>query len=390
MRVKRYEAPTLQEALLNVKKELGSDAVILQTRRFSKGGVLGFMGKNMVEVLAATDVGAPGDAAPAPALKVNHQLAAVAPALPAAENHNSDIDSLKKDIRELKQLIRGLAPEEKSAETIQPFPETFGGVYLKLIENDVDPAIAQDIIRAIDETLGDEDKKDRKKVQDSLEKHLKRLMKTSGAVDTSRTGARTIALVGPTGVGKTTTIAKLATSLSFSRRRRVGLITVDTYRIAAVEQLKVYAEILDVPLRVVYDDDDMKRATDIFSDMDVVLIDTAGRSQRSEEKITALRNILSVCYPLDIHLVLNVNTRFRELLDITERFSRLSYNHLLFTKLDEALTFGNIINVIVRRNTGLSYVTYGQNVPDEIQPAAPEKLVPLLLGAPLSQCLPVS
>ncbi|MFH1538197.1 MAG: flagellar biosynthesis protein FlhF [bacterium] len=370
MKIKRYEAPTLQEALLNVKRDMGVDAVILQTRKFSKGGVLGLMGKDMVEVMAATDV----------------NTMPQAPRETAKEKEGSPpasvTVSLRTEIRELSKLVRGLARADKTTETIQPFPETFGDIYLQLIENDVEESVAQDIIRSIDETLPEEDKNDSAKVKEALSKHLKRLTKITGIIDPPATSSRMVAFVGPTGVGKTTTIAKLATNLALARNKSVGLITVDTYRIAAVEQLKSYADIIGVPMRVVYNVEDMKRAADIFADKAVVLIDTAGRSHRNVERIRELKEILSVCYPLDIHLALNANMRLKELVEICERFKTLSYSHFVITKIDETTTCGNVINLIARFNLGVSYVTYGQNVPDEIKPASVEKITKLILGEP--------
>ncbi|MEW6200416.1 MAG: flagellar biosynthesis protein FlhF [bacterium] len=381
MKVKRYEALTLQEALLNVKRELGSDAVILQTRKFNKGGIFGFMGKNMVEVLAATDVNTPGSVSERVGVRVDEEN-------PAGRNNQKEaMLNLKDEIQEIKSALRTIISHERAADVVKPFPETFGDVYLKLIENDVDAPIAQDIIRAIDETLSEGEKREKRAVEEAMGKQLKRLVKISGEIDSKGSAQKIVAFVGPTGVGKTTTIAKLATHFTLSKRRKVGLITIDTYRIAAVEQLKVYADILDVPMRVVYNSDDMKRSADIFSDKDVVLIDTAGRSHRNQPKIQELKEILSVCYPLDIHLVINVSTRLKELADIAERFRTLSFNHFLFTKLDEAETYGNIVNLISKFNTGVSYITYGQSVPDEIQAATAERIAPLILGAPLQQAL---
>lgn len=379
MKIKRYEAPTLQEALLNVKRDMGVDAVILQTRKFNKGGVLGLLGKDMVEVTAATDV----NTLPQPQREAAGEGEAAAP----AADREVNAASLHAEIRELSNLVRSIAKGEKTTETIQPFPETFGDVYLQLLENDFDESIAQDVIRAIDETLSEEDKADREKVQETLHKQLKRLTKITGVIDPPATSSKMVAFVGPTGVGKTTTIAKLATNLSLARRRKVGLITIDTYRIAAVEQLKSYADIIGVPLRVVYTADDMKRAADIFADKDVVLIDTAGRSHRNADRIKELKEILSVCYPLDIHLVINANMRLRELTEICERFKTLSYNHFVITKVDETTTCGNIINLIARFNLGVSYITYGQNVPDEIKPASVDNVIQLILGEPYQSVL---
>ncbi len=387
MKVKRYEAPTLQEALLHVKRDLGSDAVILQTRKFSKGGVFGLLGRNMVEVLAATDmesVKAPAKTAAAkPKAGVAHGAAR-----PAARTDNSDV--VQEELREVKAALQALLNKSKTEaqeQSLDPYPSAFGDVYLKLLENDIDDTIAQDVIRSIDDSLSAERKEDEEAVHAALERQLRRLLKVSGAVELTGKEPKTIALVGPTGVGKTTTIAKLATIHALQKRKKVGLITADTYRIAAVEQVKVYSEILNVPIKVVYNPEDMKRAVDFFSDRDLILIDTAGRSHTDTEKIKEVRDILAVCYPLEIHLVTCANTRYKDMLEIADKFRPLAYNHVIFTKLDETSTYGSLMNLVTRCNVGISYVCYGQNVPGEIQAATPGLLVDLMLGVPLQMAI---
>ncbi len=392
MKVKRYEAPTLQEALLHVKRDLGSEAVILQTRKFNRGGVFGILGKNMVEVLAATDIetaasspvkaGTVKTRTSAEATSVQRRQTGAAPAAPAQVS----TDSFREELREVKTALHALLQKSKTdvQEPVEPYPPVFGDIYLKLLENDVDDTIAQDVIRSIDDALPEERKQDEEAVNAALERQMRRLLKVTGSIELTGREPKTIALVGPTGVGKTTTIAKLATIYSLSKRKKVGLITADTYRIAAVEQVKVYSEILNLPIKVVYNAEDMKRAVDFFSDRDLILIDTAGRSHLDTERIKEIRDMLAVCYPLEIHLVMCAHTRYKEMLDIADRFKPLAYNHLIFTKLDEVSTYGSLINLITKCNLGVSYLCYGQNVPGEIQAASSGMLLDLILGKPLT------
>ena len=268
---------------------------------------------------------------------------------------------------------------------MQPFPAIFGDIYLQLIENDVELAVAQEIIRAINEAVPEDDKTDDGVVLGYLQRHLKRLLKVSGEIQLTPGSPKTVAFIGPTGVGKTTTIAKLATIFQLSKRKKVGLITADTYRIAAVEQLKVYGDILDVPVKVVYNAEDMKRALDVFSDRDLILIDTAGRSHRDTDKLHDLKDILAAHFPLEIHLVLNTSTRFKDMVDIADTFRILPYSRVIFTKLDEASSYGNILNIITKFNIGVSYLCFGQSVPEEIRTATYDSLVDLTLGKALER-----
>ena len=189
----------------------------------------------------------------------------------------------------------------------------------------------------------------------------------------------TIALVGPTGVGKTTTVAKLAAGYKLRHRLEVGLIAADTYRIAAVEQLRVYAEIVGLPLRIVDGPQSMERACDELAGCDVVLIDTAGRAPGDDERIREVGVMLDAAKPHEVHLVLSSAASERALLHAVERFRSLGVDQLIFTKLDEALTLGVILNVMDRVSARLSFITTGQEVPEHVAPASAVDLAEWIL-----------
>jgi flagellar biosynthesis protein FlhF len=191
---------------------------------------------------------------------------------------------------------------------------------------------------------------------------------------------RTIALVGPTGVGKTTTIAKLAATYKLKQNLRVGLITMDTYRIAAVDQLRTYAGIIGVPLQVALSPNDLKTSLHACADCDVVLLDTAGRSPRNDQKLEELSVFLRSAQPHEVHLVLSSTCTQSVLMDAVERFSKIRTDRIIFTKLDEAVTFGVLLNVARKVNKRLSYLTTGQDVPHQIEPGRPERLAELVVG----------
>jgi flagellar biosynthesis protein FlhF len=191
---------------------------------------------------------------------------------------------------------------------------------------------------------------------------------------------RIVALVGPTGVGKTTTIAKLAANFRLREKRRVGLITVDTYRIAAVEQLRTYADIIDLPMEVVSTPKEMRAAVARLSNLDLILIDTAGRSPRDEVRIQELKSLLAEASADEVHLVLSSIGSATNLAKTAERFAEVGTTALLLTKLDESAGLGNLLPLLRASKLPLSYVTNGQNVPDDIQAADQRRLARMVLG----------
>lgn len=193
-------------------------------------------------------------------------------------------------------------------------------------------------------------------------------------------GRRVVALVGPTGVGKTTTVAKLAARYSLFENQSVGLLTVDTYRIAAVDQLRTYADIINLPVEVAFSPDEVPQALARLSDRDVVLMDTAGRSPKNEMQMSELVEFLRVAQPAEIHLVLSATTKPCDLGDCLARFKDSGYNRLIFTKLDETNCYGGIFNSAQAAKCPVTYLTCGQNVPDDIEEADQGRLVDLLLG----------
>lgn len=189
-----------------------------------------------------------------------------------------------------------------------------------------------------------------------------------------------MALVGPTGVGKTTTIAKLAANYRLREKRRVGLITVDTYRIAAVEQLRTYADIIDLPMEIVATPREMHQAVARMADLDLILMDTAGRSPRDEVKIQELKSMLAEAAPDEVHLVLSSVASASSLMKTAEQFAAVGTTALVLTKLDEAASLGNLLPLVRGSRLPLSYVTHGQNVPDDIAPAERGRLARIVMG----------
>jgi flagellar biosynthesis protein FlhF len=184
-----------------------------------------------------------------------------------------------------------------------------------------------------------------------------------------------VAFVGPPGAGKTTTLAKLAAHCCINKGKSVSIITADTYRIAAIEQIRMFADIVKIGLQVVFSPDEIPQALEASSNSEVVFVDTAGRSQRNQEHMEDLRKFLDVLRPDEVHLVLSASTKDSDLLDTIRRYKNMSVNRLLFTKIDETVRLGNVLNVVSESGIPVSYFTMGQSVPDDIELAQAGKFV---------------
>jgi flagellar biosynthesis protein FlhF len=218
------------------------------------------------------------------------------------------------------------------------------------------------------------------KFLDTLLQIVQSHVRCSGGIALESNRRRVVALAGPTGVGKTTTIAKLAAGFHITEGRRVGLITIDTFRVGAVDQIRTYAEVIGLPMRSASSQAELVQALDEFADCELVLIDTAGRSPRDELRIQELRDLLSDAAIDDVHLVLSLSSSHRSLKAMAERFRVLRPTHLLLTKLDEAAGLGAIYSAARSIDLPLSYFTTGQGVPDDIERAAPGRTARMILG----------
>lgn len=404
MRVKRYVAETLQDAMLKVKIDMGKDAVILHTRKFKEGGFFGFFGKQMFEVTAAIEDSPPVTAkpkSPEPVQQlpksVNQTKSAVntavssnqdpvegptsspEPLIAAAACRESD---LHEEIQEMKSMLNDMMLQMDVEDDIKSLPKCFQRYHQILTENDVEEKLAKKILREVAKQIPKEEIQNQDTLRTALEQYILKLLKKPKPISFKRNGLnqQSIALVGPTGVGKTTTIAKLAATFAIVDKKNVALITADTYRVAAVEQLKTYGEIIGIPVDVVFSPQELQEAISRHLDKDLILIDTAGRSHKNAEQMIELKSFLDVAEPSEIFLVLSASTKCKDMMEIVNRYSDIPINKLIFTKIDETSSHGAILNVISRTQKYLSYITVGQNVPDDIEVADPSKMVNMIVG----------
>ena len=440
-------ASSVKEAMEQIKDELGSDAVLLHTKKYREGGVLG--GAEMIEVTAAVDETQarvphapstyvppaapilpsnvlnqyrmnepPMDSAtaipargivsaydtyaaepplaepyaaeaaqpypPQPAAPVYEAASAPAPPLPSAETTSPGEDSpagqdvksaerirlLEDELAQMKTMLASMMAANQPKETIT--------IQDALRRQDVRVELCEDLsgkVPVADVNLDSLDPR----AASVLSGYLTQVMKFTDGLTPGAHGSRVVAFIGTTGVGKTTTLAKVAAHFVLEQNLKGALITADTYRISAVEQLKKYAEILGLPVEVVYSAAELRKAIARHRSKDFVLVDTAGRSQYNEFQMDELKELLAAHPRMEKHLVVSATTKEEDASEIMTRFSVCKPDRIIFTKTDETRTIGMVLNLLAGGDLPLSFLSNGQSVPDDIIPATAERLADLLL-----------
>src|SRR3954452_542575 len=401
MDIKTYRAKTMRDALELVRRELGPSASVLHTRELNGGPLRRLEVGRKYEGAASATVNVPSRLALEELAGVTHQglggafdvtddggLDAVTFGVAADANLIDDYRARYRDdfrrqvsgqLDELHAMVEKLCQQAASAPA-HDLPESLFHAFTNLIEAEVDEAIARQWVDRLRSESGPHALDDVSLVMHRLAEMLEDEISVTGPIIIDHNKCRVVALVGPTGVGKTTTIAKLAANYRLREKRRVGLITVDTYRVAAVEQLRTYADIIDLPMEVVATPREMREAVARMNHLDLVLMDTAGRSPRDEVRIQELKSMLTEAEPDEVHLVLSSTAGAKSLINTAERFADVGTTSLLMTKLDEAHGLGHIISMVRSVPLPVSYLTDGQNVPDDIQVAQPRGMAGMLLG----------
>ncbi len=384
MDVRKYQARTMQEALAMVRHDLGPQAAVLHTREVH-GGLWGwFSGVKKIEVMASTEVNVPSRlpqrAAPINDAGVSLEIAPIGVNLPKSGERDAHYrEEVKGQLTELQSMVEELCRRTRTSGQVE-LPEGLFQLYTELIDHELSEELARELVEEVRQTVAPGAWADVATLRARAEQIVERQFVCRGPFQLEPGRCHTVALVGPTGVGKTTTIAKLAANFRLREKRKVGLITVDTYRIAAVEQLRTYADIIDLPMQVVSTPKQMREAVHAMANLDLLLIDTAGRSPKDEVKIQELKSYLTEANADEVHLVLSAVTSANTLLRTAEAFGAVGTHGLIVTKLDEAMSLGNLLPLLKSSQLPLSYVTHGQNVPDDIAVASAPRLVREVLG----------
>ncbi|MBT4485798.1 MAG: flagellar biosynthesis protein FlhF [Candidatus Latescibacteria bacterium] len=400
MIIKKFTAPTMTEALAKVREHLGADAIILNTRSEKRGGVFDFMGRKLVEVTAAIDdneLKRRGDVSrtsrPAPA-PVNPAEAKLYPPQPpvvyesnkaglAGKSLNVEIKDIEKsvnieklfgDINELKRSIKTLADSALSGE-MAGLPPNLASLLTSMQASGMDDSIAKRLVRQLLDEL-----KGKELIDPSTVLRKAADMLLVGISDVSPivfTGAkpRMVAFVGPTGSGKTTTIAKLAADFTLNMNKDVSVLTIDTRRVDAIGQLKAYCRILNIPLNIAYTPEELPAIMPGIMKSDITLVDTPGSGPMDKQHMLDMVEFLQKMVPQEVHLVMSVTTSIGEMNRILDNFSVMKPNRILFTKLDETNCYGPLLSFAIKAKQPMSYVTYGQTVPGDFSQANPEKLI---------------
>ena len=402
MIVKKFQAETETEAILKAKDELGSGAVVLNVKTLKQRGVFRLFKKDVVEVTAALEekefINGINNKRPTMENKgANSGFISSQPMknitggsqinLVADEkiDMNSNAANIEKKLDSLHSLLENqMNPGKKIVKERENANYKFLQlIYKKLVDNEVDSKYADEIIADIEASL-----KKESNIDSILSAVYQKIILKLGEPRTISLGdkPKVIFFIGPTGVGKTTTIAKIASHFKLEKYTKVAFITSDTYRIAAVEQLNTYASIIDCPVNVAYSPDEMDECLDEFKTYELILVDTAGRSHKSEEQMEELDKLIETVeqrkdeFDFEIYLTLSVTTKYKDLVNIADKYKHIKDWAIIFTKLDETCSLGNMLNMKLYTGEPLSYTTSGQNVPNDIEVINEQRLAKLLLG----------
>ncbi len=419
MNPKSYFASSTAEAMEQVKRDLGSDAIILHTRKIRKKGIAGFFGKKIIEVIAAKDE--TYSDRPTKEEYVNNLQ--MQEALKAIRNLSNDLateeeiekknakneqdEALANEVGDLKIMVSQLVEQmqelknevrnesvssDKNKDAVNVQNDTFSSqvtantqtdnnydeepFYQQMRQKLRDKYVTDETIDLIFNSFkvsGDE-LYDESQIKDAMREILQ-------PIENIKIGPKnqTLLFAGPTGVGKTTTLAKLAAKLTLIDGCSVGIITADTFRIAAVEQLRTYSDILGIPFTVIYKPQELKNVLEAYQDKDFILIDTAGRSHKSSELKDNLVNLLKYLKNVEVFLVMSLTTGYNDIVNIMDSYSFIKDYKFIFTKLDESDSMANILNIKANNPAPLSYFTTGQNVPDDIEMASSDKIIKYIL-----------
>ena len=367
MQIKKFKARTLKEAIAEMKNEFGDEAIVLSTKvidNFSNG-----VEQKLFEITASIDE--------EESVEVKDSAREVA-----------KVQDFQIEMKKLTEKIYGIKNESK-VETTRPLKKNnkrqkssnFEEIKHYLLDKDLNLDIIDRVLNKIGqyEPFVDEANRD-----DYLVSTLASLIPTSEFELSKQSRPKVISIVGPTGVGKTTCIAKLAVISKILHNLNIGLISIDTYRLGALDQLKIFSEISNIDFLVAYEPSDIQKFMKKFKNKDIVFIDTVGRSQNNKKLLNSINDFLKKVNVDETYLVLNSTSDYKVMLDVAQKFEVLNYDALVFSKLDEAISFGNIVNLVNEVDIPIKYLTNGQVIPDDIIAADSEFIANMVYSGKLN------
>ena len=400
MIIKKYQGSTDKEAILKAKDDLGKEAIVMNIKTIKPKGLRKIFSKTVVEVTAAIDENVPDNNSQKPykasedvakteeKIKddaIEERLNSLAKLLEEQMNSTRDITKNINTYNETISTETGSTLQaEMGKENVEPLMSKKDKytdlIFEQLVHNEVSMDYAKIILDQIDDRIKNGE------LDDLLANVYQKIILKLGEAKTIKLSKdkkpNVVCFIGPTGVGKTTTIAKIASRFKLEEKAKVAIITADTYRIAAVEQIKTYANILTIPVDVVYEPRDLNSAIEKYSNYDLILIDTAGRSHKNEEQFKDAKALLDAIstYDREVYLVVSATTKYNDLVKITSAYSDITDYSLIFTKLDETSSYGNILNIKLDTRANLAYVAWGQGVPEDFGIVNTQSIAKQLLG----------
>ena len=405
MIIKKFQGKTEEEALAVAKKELGNSVVLMNVKQVKKKGLFSILKPQLIEVTVALEeetadqtanlrsaVAAVSEIAQSQVNKEKTEQkkseqvvkpVAEPAAEPKKENEKSEESGIEEKLNTLQSMLEKQIGQKEEVQESEKNAniEFFKLLYNMMMENELHEKYANQLIDDLDRTM-----KPNMPIDFMLSNVYQKMVLKFGKACTitpAEKGPKIVYFIGPTGVGKTTTIAKLASKLSVEQKKKIALLTADTYRIAAAEQLRTYASILEVPFRVIYTAPEIQAAIADFKEYDFILVDTAGHSHHNtelHESMKAMIDVLDASVEKEVYLVVSATTKYRDLISIADSYKAITDYNLIFTKLDETTSLGNLLNLKLYTGAAMSYVTCGQNVPDDIADFNAQETVKLLLG----------
>lgn len=378
MFIKRFIAKDMQEAIKKIRKEFGADALILESKLVKEKGLRGYFKKKQFEVVAALEPIHNRSYDNPPTSKHKQKVKLDDTKSNNETNNETNMEMLNEQLATLKNTVQDFSNKILIAnkETTLTLSSKALRLYNKLVEREVNEELAKDI------ALQAQEISNKKTVETSEigEQIVIDRLGEPAQLKLKKYKQNIFLFAGPTGAGKTTTLAKLAGMLTYNHNMTVGLINMDTYRVGAIEHIKIYSEIMDIPLVTAYNSEELKDALESLRDREVILIDTAGKSSGDEVYKKELELYMKACHVDEVFLVLSIVTGYKACKDVISNFSAIHDFKLIITKLDEVNVWGNILNIADYAKKPISYVTSGQNVPEDISETDLQKIAENIIG----------